>query len=165
MLREKVVVLHEKQAHKMQKERIAAKGSRPKLKPQPMINYREELNRKHQELKLWQKRVLKASKNEKVEVQHRELMNRLASIEQEISLELQRYSDEKMTYKRLRKALKMLDKEDQKKSYVEEGMQRENKLLKKRVFSLKKIVDNQISKEIDLQNHLIEMRDKERLIE
>jgi hypothetical protein len=63
-------------------------------------------------LKLWQKRVLKASKNEKVEVQHRELMNRLASIEQEISLELQRYSDEKMTYKRLRKALKMLDKED-----------------------------------------------------
>jgi hypothetical protein len=44
-------------------------------------------------------------------------------------------------------------------------MQRENKLLKKRVFSLKKIVDNQISKEIDLQNHLIEMRDKERLIE
>ena len=61
-------------------------------------------------MKLWQKRVLKASKNEKVEVQHREMMNKLASIEQEISLELQRYSDEKMTYKRLRKALKMLDK-------------------------------------------------------
>ena len=61
-------------------------------------------------MKLWQKRVLKASKNEKVEVQHREMMNKLASIEQEISSELQRYSDEKMTYKRLRKALKMLDK-------------------------------------------------------
>jgi len=37
-------------------------------------------------------------------------MNRLTSIEQEIGLELQRYSDEKMTYKRLRKALKLLDK-------------------------------------------------------
>ena len=44
-------------------------------------------------------------------------------------------------------------------------MQRENKLLKKRVFSLKKMVDHQISKEIDLQNHLIDIRDKERLIE
>ena len=37
-------------------------------------------------------------------------MNRLASIEHEIGLELQRFSDEKMTYKRLRKALKLFDK-------------------------------------------------------
>jgi len=44
-------------------------------------------------------------------------------------------------------------------------MQRENKLLKRRVFSLQKIVDKQISKEIDLQTHLIDMRDKERMIE
>jgi hypothetical protein len=73
-------------------------------------------------------------------------MNRLASIEHEFGLELQRYSDEKMTYKRLMKALKLFDKEDEKKSYLHNGMQRENKLLKKRVFSLKKIVDNQISK-------------------
>jgi hypothetical protein len=39
-------------------------------------------------------------------------------------------------------------------------MQRENKLLKKRVFSLKKIVDTQISKEIGLQSHLIDIRDR-----
>ena len=39
-------------------------------------------------------------------------------------------------------------------------MQRENKLLRKRVFSLKKIVDTQISKEIDLQSHLIDIREK-----
>lgn len=65
MLREKVVALHEKQTMKMQKERMASKGSRPKLRAQTSINYREELNRKHEELKQWQKRVLRATKNEK----------------------------------------------------------------------------------------------------
>lgn len=47
MLREKVVALHEKQAMKMQKERLANKGSRPKLSAKPALNYREELNRKY----------------------------------------------------------------------------------------------------------------------
>ena len=44
---------------------MTSKVSRPKLKAKPSINYREELNRKHEELKLWQKRVLRATKNEK----------------------------------------------------------------------------------------------------
>jgi hypothetical protein len=49
----------------MHKERLASKGSRPKLKAKPSINYREELNRKHEQLKILQKRVLRATKDEK----------------------------------------------------------------------------------------------------
>lgn len=58
--------------------------------------------------------------------------------------------------------MKVIDREDEKNSNVQEGIERENLLLKKRIGSLKKIVDRQMVKEIELQTCLIDMREKER---
>jgi hypothetical protein len=88
-------------------------------------------------------------------VEYRGYLDRLFSLEQEIQIELRRYSDEKGTYKRLRKALKLLDREEDRNLGLQDGIERENRLLKKRVGSLRKIVDRQMTKEIDLQNNLI----------
>jgi len=70
--------------------------------------------------------------------------------------------DERKTYDRLKKALRLITKDDRININVQSGIERENHLLKKRVGSLKKIVDRQLSKEIDLQNCLVEMKELSR---
>lgn len=41
-------------------------------------------------------------------------------------------------------------------------MEHENQLLKKRIFSLRKIVDRQLTKEVELQNYLIGAQERNR---
>ena len=41
-------------------------------------------------------------------------------------------------------------------------MEHENQLLKKRIFSLRKIVDRQLTKEVELQNYLITAQERNR---
>lgn len=70
--------------------------------------------------------------------------------------------DERTTHLKLKKALKLITKDDQINHNVQEGIERENGLLKKRIGSLKKIVDRQLTKEVDLHQHLIVMKEKQR---
>lgn len=113
---------------------------------------------------MWQKRSVKAMRNSAVDVQYRGYLDRLFSVEQEIQAELRRYADERVTWRRLRKAVRVLGREEERGAGLQDGVERENRLLKKRVGSLRKIVDRQLVKEIDLQNNLIDMREKERLV-
>ena len=45
---------------------------------------------------------------------------------------------------------------------VQNGVERENQILKKKIGTIKRMIDRQMGKEIDLQTYLIDMRDKQR---
>lgn len=73
MLRDKVVALQEKQAQKL------SKTLKKRLSPKK-INLREELNKKYEELRQWQRRSLKAMKHPAMEMEYRAYFDRLFSV-------------------------------------------------------------------------------------
>jgi hypothetical protein len=86
MLRDKVVALQQKQAQKFS-QTLRKKISLKK------VNLREELNKKYEELRQWQRRSLKAMKHPNLELEYRAYFDRLFSIEQEIQLTLRQLND------------------------------------------------------------------------
>ncbi len=58
--------------------------------------------------------------------------------------------------------MKVINQEQSHSQQLQEGIEKENHLLKKRIGSLKKIVDRQMIKEIDLHHCLIDMREKQK---
>ena len=87
-------------------------------------NQKEELNRKYEELKQWHKRSKKLMKNTNVEAEYRGYLDKLFSLEQEIQQWIQKFNDEKTTHRRLRKALKDLDQQQEKTTNVQAGVER-----------------------------------------
>jgi hypothetical protein len=86
MLRDKVVALQQKQAQKF--SQTLRKRASPKK-----VNLREELNKKYEELRQWQRRSLKAMKHPNMKLEYRAYFDRLFSIEQEIQLTLRQLND------------------------------------------------------------------------
>jgi len=78
MLRDKVVALQQKQAKRQLGKTTNIR--RPSPARHPQVNYREELDRKYDELKLWQKKSVKAMKNSAVEVSYRAYLDKLFSV-------------------------------------------------------------------------------------
>lgn len=58
------------------------------------------------------------------------------------------------------KAWKALTKDERKANNVKDSIEDENGMLKRKIFSLKKLTEEHLSKEIGLQNHLIDIKEK-----
>lgn len=59
--------------------------------------------------------------------------------------------------------MRLISKDEEINNHAQENMERENQLLKKRIYSLRTIVDRQLNKEVELQNYLIDAQERERL--
>lgn len=110
------------------------------------MNYREELNKKYEELKNWQKLSMKALKNTRLEIQYKAFLDKVSWLEQEIQTAMKQLNDEYIINKRLNKAMKAYTKEQKKSNNVQETIEQQNQNLKKRIFSMKKFVNQQNSK-------------------
>ena len=95
-----------------------------------------------------------------LQLEYQQYINKLAYLEQEIKVELQKYNDERETYKKLRKAYKLISKDEMINTLNNNEIHKENTQLRRRIMSLRRIVDNQIKKESELQDYLSEFNDK-----
>ena len=64
--------------------------------------------------------------------------------------------------KRLMKAWKAQTKDERKTNNVKDSIEDENGMLKRKILSLKKLTEEHLGKEIGLQNHLIDIKEKMR---
>ena len=62
--------------------------------------------------------------NTNVEAEYRGYLDKLFSLEQEIQEWIQKFNDEKTTHRRLRKAIKDLDQQQEKSAGVQVGVER-----------------------------------------
>lgn len=126
------------------------------------VNYREELEKKYEELRLWQKRSMKAMKHSNLELQYRTFLDKLFCVDREIQTEMRELNDEMIVSKRLMKAWRALTKDERKANNVKDSIEDENGMLKRKIMSLKKQTEEHFSKEVGFQNHLIDIKEKMR---
>lgn len=75
---------------------------------------------------------------------------------------MRQLNDEMIVNNRLMKAWRALTKDERKTNNVKDSIEDENGMLKKKILSLRKQTEEHLSKEIGLQNHLIDIKEKMR---